>query len=213
MHFVYIYYTHLNYRIDSEMFSKYLERLPQEMVIKNKKLLHFNDKCAHLFGKLLLAKAFSDWGISPEALNELEYDKNNRPFLNQDIDFNISHSGEYVLCIIGRGLRVGIDIEDIKKTDLDNLHSTMSDAQWYSIKNSSNVYKTFLNYWAIKECVLKADGEGIKAKLDEMHVDKDVVSLNGKIWYVKKLLLDDNYSSYFATDQESVTEKLIAVAF
>src|ERR1044072_4992363 len=139
--------------------------MPEPLQEKNLKYLRWQDRHAHLFGKMLLGEALQKFGLDSTCLHTLQYNEYDRPYIPGDIDFNISHAGEYVLCAIGRNVRLGIDIEKIHAVDFSDFENVMTDEQWKIIKNNDNPLKTFFSYWAIKESVIKADSRGLSIPL------------------------------------------------
>ena len=80
----------------------------------------WQDKQAYLLGKLLLAKHLANSGYDLKLLKDVCYTKFNRPYLKiNQVDFNISHSGDFVICAFSIDQMVGIDIEKFQSIDLD----------------------------------------------------------------------------------------------
>jgi 4'-phosphopantetheinyl transferase len=113
---VYILYTKFTEHFTQSVFNSYLHLLPIDIQKKNLRFLRWQDKHSHLLGKLLLNEGFKNYGYE-NLLAELKYSHYGRPYLNEFIDFNISHSGNYVICAITNDsqLQLGIDIEKIEK--------------------------------------------------------------------------------------------------
>lgn len=103
------------------------------------------------------------------AITKLRFSKtlSGRPFLvNQEIDFNISHTRDYVVIAIAKGQRVGIDVQT-KKEKVDALaiakqYFAKSEYDLIAAKNSESAQRdVFYWLWAYKEASLKLTGEGI----------------------------------------------------
>lgn len=96
-------------------------------------------------------------------LPKVEFTKDiySRPFiygLSDTIDFNISHSGEYVVMVIGHNVKVGIDIELINsKVDLFDLAPIVFSKS--ECRLITDVSKFFI-LWTKKEAMLKCIGHG-----------------------------------------------------
>lgn len=191
----------------------YLNQLPVSLQAKNAKYRRWKDKHLHLFGKLLLLEGLRNIGYTDEILNKIDYNHYSRPFINEDIDFNISHSGEYVLCAIGKKIRLGVDVEEIKHINFDDFDQVMTHRQWLDIKQSEDPERFFFKYWTIKESVIKADSRGLSIPLLDIHVNDNKVCYDNKTWYLKELNLDERYSTYLATDIENALFKLELVDF
>jgi 4'-phosphopantetheinyl transferase len=116
-------------------FQELLSRLPPELQQKVSAYRRWQDAYGSLFGKLLLKRALLQAGLSPD-LTGLRMTSYGRPFLegygksnpegcdrpypdgddrsypDGSADFNISHSGNRVVCILNTQGRVGIDLEE-----------------------------------------------------------------------------------------------------
>lgn len=128
-------------------------------------------------------------------------------------DFNISHSGDYVICVLGEGLRLGIDIEEWRDIDFDHFRKVMTNEQWGGILHSSNFTKSFFKYWTIKESVIKAEGKGLSIPLLNLHVNNNSVQYDNQMWYLNKLDIDDKYSTRLATNKKNVYVKMSELDF
>lgn len=97
--------------------------------------------------------------VSTEAV-VIKKNNYNRPCLHQPnhIDFNISHSGDYVVLIIGRHMRVGIDIEIIDPI-IEYQSLTPAILSKTECSRVNNVDKFFI-LWTKKEALLKCIGCG-----------------------------------------------------
>ena len=93
------------------------------------------DRKRYLFGKLMLRKLLVEYGNSKTILNNIQIGENSRPYLIGNIDFNISHSGDYVICAISNESKIGIDIEKIipiNVMEIENL--VLNDAESEKMK-------------------------------------------------------------------------------
>ena len=79
----------------------------------------------------------------------------------------------------------------------------MSSEQWKLIRESANPYAAFFSLWAIKESVIKADGQGLSIPLTELHVINSKVHLYNKVWYVKEINLHKDYACCLASNKEN----------
>lgn len=201
---IYIFYTKFDKKLYTHIFNALLDILPKDLKLKNLRYIRWQDRHAHLFGKLLFIEGLHFLGYSGNELFNIKYNKYDRPFLNKDFDFNISHSGEYVLIAIAKKVRLGIDIEKIKKIEFNDFHNVMSEEQWQDIHKSSNMEETFFKYWTIKESVIKADSRGISIPLLDLHVKDNKIHLDNMIWHIHPLSIDSEYSICLATNVENV---------
>ncbi|MBL6446017.1 4'-phosphopantetheinyl transferase superfamily protein [Fulvivirga sp. 29W222] len=199
-----IYTTTFKEPLKPAVFSEYLSRLPSDLIEMNSRYLRWQNRHAHLLGRLLLVEALKAYGIESNIWNSIKYNEYKRPYLTlNEYDFNISHSGDFVTCAIGKNIRLGIDIEENRKVNLKHFRNIMTLGQWDEINSASAPLKVFYKYWTIKESVIKADGRGFYIPLDELEVEQNSVQFEDKLWFVKEIEFANGYSASLATDQPS----------
>lgn len=88
-------------------------------------------------------------------------------------EISITHSGDRVGVAIAYGLPVGIDVERITSRDLEGLASyALTDreyAAWQTLDPADRA-AGFFTYWARKEALLKATGQGLSGGLTSVEV-------------------------------------------
>jgi 4'-phosphopantetheinyl transferase len=201
---IHLLYTSFDSPLEEQLYLNYLNILPVSFQEKNSRYIRWQDRHAHLFGKLLTLKGLQLLKYNDTILNSIQYNQYDRPFLNNHVDFNISHSGQYVVCAIAKDIKLGIDIEEVKKIEFEDFKEVMTDEQWKCITNSDNSYKEFFEYWAIKESVIKADSRGLSIPLTNIHVNGNIVTCEGELWYIKKIEMDENYCCYLACNKQHI---------
>ncbi|MEL7357567.1 MAG: 4'-phosphopantetheinyl transferase superfamily protein [Cyanobacteria bacterium J06634_6] len=96
-----------------------------------------------------------------------------------DFHFNISHSGELALCVLGGTRRVGIDIEKFKP--MQRLESMMerclSSQEQIEVSATERPAEAFLWRWTCKEAYLKAIGLGLSQSMKTVEVDMAIPRL------------------------------------
>ncbi len=199
-----ILYTKLPENEEAGRFNELLEQLPLSLREKSLRYKFWQDRWRNLMGKLLLLDALDDFGLPGDLLDTLDYTYHGRPFFRNlpGIDFNISHSGNYVICALAREMAIGIDIEEIKPCSFDDFTNTMNNHQWQIIKNSTEPYRQFFTYWAIKESVIKADSRGMSLPLTDIHIEGNMAICDNRKWHLHHLQLDDEYSASLSADRE-----------
>lgn len=206
-------YTRFSKQLPGYLFNRYLSLLPFRLQDKNLRYRRWQDRHSHLFGKLLLLEGLKIYGYTDGVLNAVLYNQYSRPYLNGDIDFNISHSGEYVFCAIGKGVRLGIDVEEITQIDFDAFRQVMTKEQWQDIFESEDPRRTFFNYWTIKESVIKADSRGLSIPLLDIHVKESRVDYGNHTWHLYPLGVNKEYSVCLSTDWQNATIKTKCIEF
>lgn len=180
--------------------DRYLMKVPQSVRDRISRYRRWEDRQAGLFGKLLLREGLMRWGYPDGHLRHLVWDAAVRPFLDLRMDFNISHSGEYVVCALCPSGRVGIDIEEIRPIEIADFKAHMARDQWEAIAASENRLTTFFSLWTQKEAVAKADGRGIELPLEEIVITQCKAILGENIWRVRDVRIAEGYFCHLATN-------------
>ena len=204
-----IFYTRVPNKISDSLYRELISKLPIELKLKNYKYLRWQDKLSHLFGKLLLINAVKILQYQNCSLSELDYTLYGRPFFfnNKKIDFNISHSGQYVLCSIAQEIQTGIDVEKIREIKFEDYISVMSEQEWELINSSANPLTMFYTFWTKKESSIKADGRGLSINLKEVVVAEDSVFIGNSKWHIKELKIDHAHLAFVATNLQDFSIK------
>lgn len=94
------------------------------------------------------------------------YGEHGKPYLiNSPWRFNLSHSGDYVLCALSRR-EVGADIQVYQKKDVKKLAGRFfSEEENRSLKQSEDENADFFRLWTRKEAYGKLTGEGLAGAL------------------------------------------------
>ncbi len=206
-----LYYTYFKEPLNEGKFFRYRASLPESIQLKLGKYVRWQDAHASLFGKLLLKRGLQDFGLSL-SLEDLEYTVYNRPCFKNGIDFNISHSGQYVVCALSDSNIVGVDIEEIKPIDIRDFKNSWQERELEAIQNSSDQQREFYKYWTRKEAVIKADGGGLNLPLREIDVTNNFVLVRNKRWFLQRVPFD-GYSCYIAVDEEKELDSLKRFSF
>lgn len=211
MNKVSVYFTTSSSKLNDVTFTHLLSQLPEFYQKKIHMFRRWEDAQLALLGKTLLQKGLSDYGFNANSLNHIQFSREGRPYLEEPIDFNISHSGNYVLCAISQHGRVGIDVEQVKPLDLSHYRSVFTTKEWKSIIHASSPLTNFYMYWTIKEAIIKACGKGLSTPLDQFEVLSSPVEMEQKLWYYHHISLREDYRCHLATSQPSVDIQLIPV--
>lgn len=195
-----ILYTYIAHQLQDDRYQYYLNQLPDKLQDGNRRFHRWEDRHANLFGKILLLKGLEAYGYAADCLHRLQYNQYGRPALSPEIDFNISHSGAYVVCAIAKGMRLGVDIEQITSVNVEQFKRVMTATQWEEIYQSPDPVKTFFMYWTIKESVIKADSRGMSISLDNILFDENRVTCEDSYWYIRTIEIDPGYELCLASD-------------
>lgn len=171
------------------------ERLKQPQKLDNPRLLRKYQ--ARWVAHFLLWQGLQYYGRSAQILTEIQLAQNGRPrFSCQDIDFNISHSGDWVAVMMSNQLNsaVGIDIEFATKPRdyfaLMQYFASATELSWFA--RQADKRASFYRCWCIREAILKSQGAGI-AHLSAVEHDPEGYQLacqyspKGTLYYCQHL--------------------------
>lgn len=164
-----------------------------------------NSRIASLLGKILLQHGLAL--LQPAGtytLAQIQFTYYHRPYLPEsNIDFNLSHSGKYVICALSDTTRLGIDIEQIKPVNMDHFTDFMTPEEIEAINAAPEPVIAFYKYWTQKESILKANGKGLHIPLNEFSVADNQATLENQHWYIQELSVDEAYICHIATNTPS----------
>ena len=116
--------------------------------------------------ELLKSLVFQEYSIVIED-DDIGKGPKGKPYLLHypHIHFNISHSGDYVACAVGKE-PLGLDIQIHLDKDCRRIaRRIMNPAEWYAYEASGFQKEYFYQCWTRKESYLKYTGEGITRDL------------------------------------------------
>lgn len=153
-------------------------------------------------------------------LGQISRTESGRPqFPSSELDFNISHSSDWVAVILHSGQNgeksaVGIDIESPSKVRpylalLEHFAST-EEIHWF--QQQTNPTSAFYRIWCLREAVLKSQGVGI-AKLSEVTHQPETLQIfsahcpRGQLFFTDELPF---YLAFFVNQESSTLPHFLA---
>lgn len=207
-----IYYTVFDTPLAEHRFERLLAVLPEPSRRKVLRFYRWQDAHASLLGKHLLLHAFAQLGRQPD-LSEVLYTPAGRPYWPGCPDFNISHSGNMVVCAVDSSGRVGIDIEQNGGIDFRDFREQFTENEWQQVIAAPDPVWQFYQYWTMKEAVAKANGVGI-VELPAVHIlSATAVELQGFTWTLTPLALEETYAGHLATEAAPTSVKIEKITF
>jgi len=199
--------------------------LPEISVLDKKRKR--NDRALSLAAKLMLKRYvneyenerydmlnridISDLNLKEMSEIELIYSDNGKGYIksidgndNENIFFNISHSGEYSVLVIGDE-EVGIDVQMIRNVNEKIAEKFFHPADREIIQKSKMDKNTELTLiWCAKESYVKLIARGIGGGMDYFYEDFDkmkIIDAAGKniLGKITKVDLDDDYWCFVCT--------------
>ncbi|MBU0485489.1 MAG: 4'-phosphopantetheinyl transferase superfamily protein [Proteobacteria bacterium] len=199
-----IYIACFKTRLSDDVMHKWMTTLPGSIRDAISRFQRWEDRQASLYGKLLLREALTLNGADPDCLEHLRLDRYGRPYLEERVDFNISHSGEFVVCAVTSFGKIGVDVERVRALDIVEFQKYISPENWQEINRQEDPLRSFFDHWTMRESVIKADGRGLSIPLDNLAVKNGAVALEGKEWFLRKLDLAPDYCCHLATDRNDL---------
>lgn len=144
------------------VFEYYQLMLDQKEKEKMEEYYFYEDRMRYVAGKVITKLVLIQY-LEEEEISFLSH-KFGKPYYKsisgkQDIEFNISHSGEMILVAFSRDAKIGVDIQEIIDCS-EYLEIARSFFEPEEVKNieESNSKELFFQYWSAKEAYLKAIG-------------------------------------------------------
>ena len=197
---IHVFYCTSGERLDDILYNSFLNKIPQVYQEEIAKFRKWEDRQHRVLGKILLMKGVEMLGLKGYSLDQLQFTKLKRPYFNRSIDFNISHSGKYVVCAISASASIGIDVEEIKDIQITDFTNEFSIEEIKSILSSTNSLHSFYSLWTKKEAFLKAIGTGLYLPLNKVHETGNKISWENKEWFLTQLNLDESYCAHVCAD-------------
>lgn len=153
------------------------ELLDDEERQRSERFVHSRDRhrfvLAHSSLRSFLALSL---GVEPAAVR-YETGAQGKPRLAPGLpplEFNLSHSVELALLAVVRGRPVGVDVEHVRELpdamSIADAHFTAAESKGLRSLPPAEQKAAFFRYWARKEAVVKAGGEGLGRSLDSFDV-------------------------------------------
>lgn len=157
---------------NQELYKKAYEYVSPQRRRKADSYRFEKDKRLSLGAGLLL-----QYGLQQRGLNSSSVCFKNglygKPYIdNSNLFFNISHSGEWVVCAVS-DIEVGCDIEKIESANLSIAEKFFSPEEYSSIKHKTKTDQNllFYRYWTLKESFIKATGLGMSVGFDSFEIN------------------------------------------
>jgi 4'-phosphopantetheinyl transferase len=203
-------YARFDQPLEQKQFEDYLSQLPLSIQPQVMQYRRWQDAQAVLLGKLLLQEGARRHFQRDNILADIQYTSWKRPFVEGGLDFNISHAGELVVCVMSDTTRVGIDIEKIVPLELAAYRQQMTSTEWADISGADDPICAFYHYWTRKEAAIKADGRGMGIPLQEVRLCGDSAWIEGQEWHLQPLPVAAGYACCLATEKGERNEGISA---
>lgn len=178
-----------------------ISRLPANVRPEVTRYFATDDQKSRLLARLLVQSYVANRTLSDD-WHRWKYAEHKKPYLDNNVHFNVSHSGKMVVvCFSDKG-EVGVDIEQIKPIDTENMsaHFHKEEVEW--LKKQNFELSPFYRLWTRKEALLKAKGGGILNGLNQQSTLSNRIIDDGE-WYLKEIDIFDGYKCCICSTVEN----------
>jgi 4'-phosphopantetheinyl transferase len=170
---VHIWFTQFS-AIPSSALASYRGLMNSTEQERNRRFKYGTLRDANTITRALLRTVLSQYDDCPPQCWEFAAHAHGRPYIASpatDLQFNLSHSSEWVVCAVSRISVIGVDIERCNRNvDVLRLARRFFSAREYRDVQACTQRERkqrFFDYWTLKESYIKARGEGISLGLDK----------------------------------------------
>lgn len=184
---------------------------------KIKRFVNKQDKARTLVGELLIKFVVKEYLNINERLF-MEKNEYGKPyFVNKpDIEFNISHSGDFVVCAID-GKPLGIDIEKIKLLEykgLVDMFFANEEAEYILNESELKSLNRFYEIWTLKESYIKCCGRGLSIDLKSFSISMgekiNLISCDyGEKYNFRIINMHNDYKLSICSLNEEINDNII----
>jgi 4'-phosphopantetheinyl transferase len=177
----------------------YIDKAKRKRILK---FARYEDRLRTLMSDLLTRSIIHKRSIVRNADIFFEQSEYGKPFLKgyPNFHFNISHSGQWVVCACGDS-SVGIDIGQVKPTNyLEIAKHSFSNEEYKDLlaKVEDERLASFYEIWTLKESYIKFLGYGLSIPLNSFSIKGyegtfELVDSKIKRLYFKRYDLDKDY--------------------
>jgi len=163
-----IYLSKIDLSLSGDIYDALLQTISKENREKCRRFKFRKDALRTLYGELIVRYVLRQrFAFKKEDITILKDDAGKPYIKGFPIHFNISHSGDYVVCAFSEQ-EVGIDIEQIKEVDLAIAKRFFCQCEYEDLfaQDKSNRLNYFFLLWTLKESYIKWLGSGMLTPLD-----------------------------------------------
>ncbi len=209
-----IFYYKLSTPFSIQKWAFYYQQMPEDIQERIRRYRKEENKYQLMIGRLLLKEGMQQLGFKDFKLVDLFYNEFNCPLWREGIHFNIAHSANVVACAFSTTIKIGLDVEQIRRINLNDFAYILNELDEQNIQQAGNAYTAFFKIWTIKEAVTKAIGKGLSIDVQQIHIHERYAVFEGQKWWYQTLDLQENIAGHLVMEEEAnQLIKLIALDF
>lgn len=188
---------------------------------KTDRMMFFKDKRLSLGAGALLESALAEHGVTDPTFTT-EHNKKPRLAHEDNIRFNISHSGTKVICALSDH-DIGCDVEQITDIDMEIAKRFFFAEEYQALMRCADKAERndlFFRYWTLKESFMKVTGLGFRLALDDFCIllGRDDISVRQTVdrrkHFFREFFLDDGYRyAVCSAENPDIPENLMICSF
>ncbi len=170
---VYPYAVNIRDIVRYEQISDLCTAVSEERQARIAQYHYDKDKIRCLAAELLLRYALAKQFGMDHNTAVFQYTENGKPLLKDcDVHFNLSHSGDWIVCAVGK-VNIGIDVEEMRETAYKDIYCSFaqSEIDWLNSMEPDARADGFYQVWTLKESYVKYCGIGLMRPLSDFSVD------------------------------------------
>jgi len=174
---------------DCSNISELVHLIPSVFHIELNKYKKNEYKYSYVTGILLVKRLFEYFKYNPDDIKKISRNDFGKPYIDNNLSFNISNSGNLVICAGALDCKVGIDIEKVRPVNIKHFKKVFTSNEMKMIKNATNHSRKFFELWTKKESVMKADGRGLTINPKDIKIENCYgdIEESDKRWYIKQI--------------------------
>jgi 4'-phosphopantetheinyl transferase len=204
--------------IENHLFNQFSNLISNEKRERMKRLLNLCDINRTLIGDLLIRSLICQKYKINNGEIRFIYNEYGKPFVENfsDFHFNISHSGEWVVCATANS-NVGIDIEKVSDIEALKLaNEFFSEEEFYDLSNmnSDEQINYFFDLWTLKESYIKTIGKGLYIPLISFSIKKESQTLISyknipQNFHFRQYNIEPNYKVSACATRDELPQEII----
>lgn len=148
-----------------------------EKKYKINKFINIKDKIRSLIGEILIKTIIVENLNIDNKYIKINKNQYGKPYLKEypNFNFNISHSGDCVLCGID-DKPIGVDVEEMKLIECEEIaknYFTTKEFEYIVNCDLKLHLNRFYEIWTLKECYIKCCGQGLSIPLSSFSIEVD----------------------------------------
>jgi len=174
-------------------------KIGQDRLLRARRYKQEDDVWRVAGGEYLLIHWLEQHGISPDSIARHPMGK---PYVPGMPEFNISHSGSWVVFAFGPSGRLGVDVECIREIDINLFSRQFSQAERARMHASPSPLFSFFQAWTKKESLMKADGRAMRIPLHSIQLNQyaGFITDEPTHWHFQPFFADESHPGHVCMD-------------